>query len=172
MGAVVDPWVDPDRLARELCMTAMDLRGNWHAFVSGDPSVAIAGTPLPDPADPTAIPTRPLHEIQCAVGAALRIPASRLREHSLGARLFLALAREQGWTDNARLGAAIGISVRNARRVAPISSSDLEAARLCLGDRRLWAAFEHDPPRTRDHGRRLGAPYRDPHERRVAQPNT
>jgi hypothetical protein len=143
IGAVVDPWVDVDRLARALRTSATELAAKWHAYVSGDRSVAIQGTPLPVPATRTDLPTRPLHDIVCAAGAALRIPVARLGSTPRGRRLFVALARAQGWTSNARLAEALGTSIRNVQRAPPVPAPAMAAAELCLGDRRLWSAFEN-----------------------------
>ena len=46
VGAIADPWVTAERLGAALgsrMASAQDI----HAYVSGDPSVAIAGTPFP-----------------------------------------------------------------------------------------------------------------------------
>jgi hypothetical protein len=175
MGAVVDPWIDDERLAKALRTSAAQLRAKWHEYVSSDASVSVSGTPPPEPAVPTAVPTRALHEILCAVAAALRVPVQRLRHDPRARPLVVALARSQGWTDNARLAAALDTSVRNIQRTGPADVAALRAVELCLGDRRLWAAFERDEPVVRggdrfpargaelDDRRRLG---------RSARPNT
>lgn len=160
MGAVVDPWIDVERLAKALCTSAEKLRAKWHNYVSGDPSVSISGTPPPEPAAATAVPTRPLHEILCAVAAALRVPVNRLRYDARARPLVVALARSQGWTDNARLATALDTSVRNIQRTGPADPAALRAVELCLGDRRLWAAFERDEPVVRGGDRFPGAKRR------------
>ena len=146
MGAVVDPWVSVERFARTIDPSSKDLRARWHAYVSGDPSVAIEGTAVPQPAVPARVAVRPLHECVCAAAAALRVPASRLRAHADAPGLFLAVAREQGWNDSAMLAAAIGMSPRHVRRELTVDPEALRAANLCLGDRRLWAPFADDQP--------------------------
>jgi hypothetical protein len=99
---------------------------------------------MPQPASPSDVPIRPVHEILCAVGAALRTPASRVRMHAMGPRLFLALARDQGWKNTADLAAAIGMSQRHVRREVSVDSAALRVASFCLGDRRLWSPFAED----------------------------
>jgi hypothetical protein len=146
MGAVIDPWVTIDRIAEAFRPSALDLTEWWHAYVSGDPSVAVGGTPVPQPAAPATTPNRSLNEILCATAAALRVPISRLRNHPRGPRLFFALARHQGWTDTACLARAIGTSQRTAQRVASVDPTALRAAVLCLGDSRLWAPFADPEP--------------------------
>ena len=164
MGAVVDPWVTEDRLARVLDPSGKDFRAWWHEYVSGDPAVAAAGTATPKPALPTTLPMRPLHEIKCAAGAALRVPASRLRNHEHGVRVFLALARDQGWNDTASLSAALGVSQRTVQREHRVDAAALRAASLCLGDARLWAPFANDEP-----GKRKRVQSSDAQHREVAR---
>ncbi|HET6584824.1 MAG TPA: hypothetical protein VFG69_15305, partial [Nannocystaceae bacterium] len=158
VGAVVDPWIDAERLAGALRAPATDFVASWHGYVSGDPSVAVAGTPLPESASAAPVSNRPLREILSAVAAALRIPISRLRASSLARSLVVGLARLQGWTDNARLAAALDTSVRNVQRTGPADPAALRAVELCLGDQRLRAAFERNEPFVRSD--RLRGPHR------------
>ena len=46
-GAIADPWVDAPRLATALRRRREGFEKAHHAYVSGDPSVAVAGTPFP-----------------------------------------------------------------------------------------------------------------------------
>ena len=56
-------------------------------------------------------------------------------------RLFVGLARHQGWRDPGALGSALAMSPRAVRRFAAETAPapGLDAARLCLGDARLLA---------------------------------
>lgn len=150
MGAVVDPWVRVERLALALRSPAAELRKTWHRYVSSDPSVATDGSAMPIPAAPTDLSTRPLHVILCATGAALRIPAAFVRSVSRGRRLFIALARQQGWTDNAQLAASLGITPRGVRHEVAVDPAAIDAAALCLGDERLWGPFAIAEPAMRE----------------------
>ncbi len=47
LGAVVDPWVQSDRILSSLGFVGPNRFRTFHAYVSGDPSVSIRGTPAP-----------------------------------------------------------------------------------------------------------------------------
>jgi hypothetical protein len=146
MGAVADPWIDIDRLARALRVPSQGFRERWFRYVSGDKSVAVAGAPAPRGAPPSTVPREPLHRILCAAGAALRIPAPLVHTVSAARRLFIALARRQGWTDDTQLAAIVAMTPRGVRNPVQVDARALEAAALCLGDERLWAPFEREEP--------------------------
>ncbi len=46
-GSVADPWVQADRTLNSLGFTGPNRFRPFHAYVSGDPSVSIRGTPAP-----------------------------------------------------------------------------------------------------------------------------
>ncbi|MCB9582286.1 MAG: hypothetical protein H6717_34950 [Polyangiaceae bacterium] len=134
IGAEIDPWVSAERLGAWFGYPAEHVPSWLHAYVSGDPTVAVAGTPLPVPAQPSAIARVPLADVAAAVRAAT--PWSSI---SLKRRVFVTLARTVGWrvtNENAR---AIGVHPQTIRRLArdPVGPSELAPALLCLGDPRL-----------------------------------
>ncbi len=138
LGGAVEPWVSPEDLARFLGESVDGFSARWHRYVSGDPSVHPAGSPLPDPAPARTVPHHTLEQIRLASLAATRASPKALRRRSRTRRLFIGLAHHEGWRFNAQLARACGITPRSARRLAAAPRlQDLPAARLCLGDPRL-----------------------------------
>ncbi len=72
VGAVADPWVTPERLARALGRRVSDFVERHHAYVSADPTVDVEGAPLPIPALPGELTRWSLERIQLAAVAAHR----------------------------------------------------------------------------------------------------
>jgi hypothetical protein len=149
LGAVVDPWVDAVWLAGQLGADSGDFARWLHGYVSGDPSVAIEGTPLPIAAPVSRVARIPLAEIGYATAAATRAPLADLRRRTRTRRLFICVAREQGWTRAPELAAVCGVT---KRAIFKVWSSDpppgIQAVLLCLGDRRLTRAFDVRRPET------------------------
>lgn len=138
LGATVDPWVTADRLARALGMHSRAFATRHHAYVSGDPRARINGTPLPQIAPTTTMPTAALHTIAQAAAAATRTEPDAIRSRGPARALFVALAFDQGWNQIARLADLCDCcsrTITNLRHAAdPVA---LRAARVCLGDARL-----------------------------------
>lgn len=140
VGAIANPWVDAVRLAGALGRRAEGFAVELHRYVSSDPSVAVAGTPFPQPAQPTGVAAHPLDMLIAAAAAATRGTPDGIRRRSATRALFLQLAAEQGWDDATRLAALCGISSRSVqRRRLHERDAALAAGRLCLGDPRLRA---------------------------------
>ncbi|MBC8073220.1 MAG: hypothetical protein IAG13_33165 [Deltaproteobacteria bacterium] len=138
VGASVDPWVTPDRLARALGGPFTGFVAQHHAYVSGDPDARVEGTPLPRAAAPTTMATHDLQTIAAAACAALRRPVTAIRDKGPARALFIGLAIEQGWRSTAQLADVCGCGIRTIeRRVSELAADSLVAARLCLGDARL-----------------------------------
>jgi hypothetical protein len=153
VGATTDPWVDARRLARALGRPYRDFLAWYHAYVSADPSVSVAGTPLPRPTSPSEFTRIPLGRIAAAAAAATRSRPEEIRTTGLTRRLFVGLAREQGWRSTETLARACACSPRTIQRISHV---DVSPARLCLGDPRLlrgvlrWPASLRDPVAQRD----------------------
>ncbi len=140
VGAVADPWVTFDALLPYM-PSSIRTAEQLHAFVSDDRSVARRGAPFPTPAKDTAMASRTLDEILRAAVVATRGGVDDHRRRGPTRDVFVSLATRQGWTDAHRLATLCGVTtetVRAIQRAAPPSA--LEAARLCLGDRRLLDA--------------------------------
>jgi hypothetical protein len=133
IGAEADPWADAGRLAEVLGRSRPGFEERFHAYVSGDPTVAVSGTPLPAPAPSRRLPAVPLEAIvRAAVSATVWQRPSRMR-HAI-----VLLAVDQGWRDPPLLAAAIGRGTRRVRSLAARPDPALLArAKLCLGDERL-----------------------------------
>jgi hypothetical protein len=150
LGAVVDPWVDRDDLARRLGVEPRDFPRWWHACVTNDDSIVVGGTPMPKPAEPRDVPTRPLADIVLAAASSHLVHPRAVRESPEVRKTFAALARHQGWRDPAVLATQCGVTPRHMRRLLAEAEAPHPAAVLCLGDRRLLTAW---PPPRRDHDR-------------------
>jgi hypothetical protein len=138
VGATADPWVTFAKLRRYLPAPQRYNIQRLHEFVSSDPSVHVAGTPLPTPAVDTNLAERPLADILRAAVAATRGSPLDHRRRGPTRTIFVTLAAAQGWGDVQRLAALCDTTPRAIaemlRRGPP---PGLDAARLCLGDARL-----------------------------------
>lgn len=137
-GASVNLWLGDAKLARVLEESQRGFKVRFHAYVSGDPSVAIQGTPPPFAAIPKQMTEEPIRHIISAAAAALRVPSAEITKEGPLRNLFIQLAYRQGWQQTALLAKITGMSQQglrgNIRRQPRI---DLKAAALCLGDVRL-----------------------------------
>lgn len=141
MGASADPWGDGRRLARRLGYHPDDFRREFHRYCSSDATVSLTGTSLPLPAPPVENSERSIVEIHMAVAAALRCSPEDLAHRGKPRQLLLALARHQGWTDANLLAELCSITPRAVRKTPlAVSTQELDAALLCLGDDRLLRA--------------------------------
>jgi hypothetical protein len=140
IGACVEPWVTPGRLAAALERPWQDFAARHHAYVSSDPHTHVEGTPLPIAARPTNLPMLGLREIAEAATAATRSPLRSIRELGLSRTLFVDLAYEQSWGHASKLAEVCGCSRYTIHRLRGTADPEaLAAARLCLGDARLRA---------------------------------
>jgi len=143
MGASVDPWVTPRQLAPAMGYPLARFGEEFHGYISGDPSVAVDGTPLPVAAVPCRPPEKMLAEVQRAAVAAVRGQMEDVRQPGPARELFVALAVEQGWDDAGILADICGISRRAVRRIRVRERRlDTRSASLCLGDSRLVTKVE------------------------------
>lgn len=148
IGATLDPWVDVADLA---ALLGHDVEGfdEWfHHYVSSDPSVDVAGTPLPRPA-PRPSPLQPGMPLDHIAAAASAVSATALGTDRRRARIeqhaFVLAARHQGWNDANTLAGYRGLSASTVRRLARTPDPQLlRATTLYLGDERLLT-----PPRFR-----------------------
>lgn len=138
VGAAVDPWVTPARLAAVFERDPTHFVARFHRYVSADPSTRVDGTALPIPAPSRPLPDVDVATIAAAATAALRLPVDAIRSDREARALFVALAFDQGWTSLDRLAALCECSPRTIRRDGnDIDPLALAAAQLCLGDARL-----------------------------------
>jgi hypothetical protein len=151
VGAVVDPWVTAESLARALGRHQDGFVERFHAYVSGDPSVNVAGTRPPMPAREQPVPREPLESIAAAAVAATRGTFADLERRGATRRLFVLLARHQGWRDTSLIASMCDMTPRTIRRLAHADDLELLAAgAMCLGDDRLLRAVKR-PDETRGH---------------------
>jgi len=133
IGAELDPWVTPERLA-PLVGRAVEGFAEWiHAYVSGDPTVSQNGTPFPAAAEGRDVPREPLDKIVQAAWSATPWSKSSTRR-----AVAVQLAKHQGWRDTTLMGRALNITAQAVRQATTRASRvALAAAALCLGDERL-----------------------------------
>ncbi|MGK5085480.1 hypothetical protein WDW37_19505 [Bdellovibrionota bacterium FG-1] len=133
------PWVSPDTLRRILKEREKDFQVRFHAYVSGDPSVAIEGTAPARAAQPTAWAEHSIGEILKATSAALQTPASEVRQKGPLRTLFIHVAHRFGWKQIRPLAKICHTTPRAIHYTLenPPAPSALAAAALCLGDARL-----------------------------------
>jgi hypothetical protein len=140
LGAVADPWCD-EALLRGIGVWSWrsDERERLHAWVSGDPSVSIAGTVAPVRAVRGDVATLPLMELAKAVAIAVRGLPGDIRRPGPVRALFVHLCGLHGWRDAAAVAAACNTTIRTVQRLrhAEPDLQALGAAELCLGDERL-----------------------------------
>jgi hypothetical protein len=138
VGATADPWVTADRLSLALGTHPRAFAARHHAYVSGDPRARVEGTPLPQIAATTTMPTAALQTIAEAAAAATRSHPDAIRSRGPTRAVFVPLAFDQGWNQVARLAELCDCcprTITNLREATdPIA---LQAARMCLGDARL-----------------------------------
>lgn len=145
LGAVRDPWVTAGAIVAVLGTATRGFAARHHRYVSGDPSVAVAGTPVPTPHDGTPT-TYSVAEACAASVAAVRGAPDALTRPGPARRQLFALANAARWP-TAVVAEACELhpgTVRDQRRRrTPVH----EATLMCLGDRRLRAYLDPHPPR-------------------------
>lgn len=141
MGATLD---GPDRageLAQLFGEAKKNFRVRFHSYVSGDPSVAVAGTPLPISATQKIWAKESIGEILAAAAGALRVLPSDVQRRTPLRPLFIHLARRHGWRQPKLLAQICRMSPRAVHHILNQTPHvGLAAADLCLGDRRLRPA--------------------------------
>lgn len=138
VGASGDAWADQARVLKRLGYARDGAAQAFHRYVAADRNVREGGTRFPLPTEPSKYPARSLDEVAGAVAGAMRLEPEQVLGRVEMRALFLALAREQGWTDTNALASACGVSRRTIQRVdLGVEERVLEAARVCLGDGRL-----------------------------------
>ncbi|MBW2525462.1 MAG: hypothetical protein JRI23_14850 [Deltaproteobacteria bacterium] len=150
VGAIADPWVTAAELARELGRPRDGFEGWLHRYVSGDPTVAVQGTPCPKPAPPSSLTTFPLLDIAQAAAAATRAQPVDICRQGPTRDLFLRLAIRDGWRDFPRLAAMCAMTSRGVRKNLHTKQvPGIDAAALALGDPRLLVTSCPPPRRLR-----------------------
>ncbi|HZO16950.1 MAG TPA: hypothetical protein VFB62_26920 [Polyangiaceae bacterium] len=151
VGAIADPWVTGERLGASLgprLASAQDI----HAYVSGDPSVAIAGTPFPFDDGFTDVSEVPLLWVMQAAASATRGCVDDVRARTHTRRAFVQLAHRAGWRDTGVLAAACNTTTQAVRDHLRQAPRELGAAALCLSDARLRVSKTYVMPRRRKAG--------------------
>ena len=138
-GAIADPWVTPEDLARALEWSLQGFQARFHNYVSMDSSVDVRGTPLPRPATPCELAEIPFRNLIWAVASCTRTQPEAVTRPGLPRTLLVHLALVLGWRDPRLLTRVIRTTERSVRRIAaaPLDSNVLRAALLCAGDARL-----------------------------------
>lgn len=137
VGAVIDPWVEAGRLAFVFGSERERFSERHHAYVSGDPSVAVAGTSPPATATAGELALRPLGDVLAAAVAAHRAVPEDVRRKTAVRATFFDLARDAGWQRPELLARVARCSVETVHRHWQRRRPTPAAAWLCFGDARL-----------------------------------
>lgn len=142
LGATLDPWACTEALADQLGYEGAGFVEWFHSYVSSDPSVAVAGTPLPVPAPPRAEPVVPLTRVLAAANAVAATSLACPRDRAALARhAFVLAAGHQGFPNRALVGRLPSLSAVTVGRLARTPDPRLlRPTLLCLNDPRLLAA--------------------------------
>ena len=133
IGASLDPWVAPARLARCLQYRGSDFPRWFHKYVSSDPCVHVSGTPSPVPAPASPVARLPLDQV-------IRAALATTRNARTQRRLAVLLAHDQGWRMATEIARALDITPDAVRRLARKPDAELlRIGRLYLADPRLRA---------------------------------
>lgn len=127
----------------------------FHAWVSGDPSVGTAGSPIPQRAPAGGVP-RSAAEIIAAVSALTRTPRSALRARGPARRLLLGALAELTEATDVGAAAIVGVHRTTAGRAALGPDRRLVLIERVAGDDRFavlrdgdllaepsWAGYRH-----------------------------
>jgi REP element-mobilizing transposase RayT len=140
VGAGMPGWLELERLFRIWRLRPAEFAGVFHAYVSGDPSVNVAGTAAPS--RPTKTYVASIDQIGKVACLALRAPFSDLRRRSDARRLAVRLAASLGLADRQSLCSEWGLSRERlwqlSRKEADSSDRErLQVAMQILADVRL-----------------------------------
>jgi hypothetical protein len=136
LGAVVDPWVDAERLHALLPAPARDPAQAWHRIIVQGSEPASAIHRFPRPASSTLV--FPLHAARESAAAALRSHPDATQQRGATRRLFVQSVRQLHPVPTIVLARACSITPRSTRDL--LRNPDpraLRAVHLCLGDERL-----------------------------------
>lgn len=158
VGASVESQNRAEKVSELINESRRNFLVRFHAYVSGDPSVDVEGTPLPKRAESRGISFHSLGEILEASAAALRVLPDDIQKNSPLRSLFIHMAYRYEWRRPTLLGQICGLSRGGVHRVLTLTPPiGIEAAELCLGDFRLI----HHPgqPKTNLSGLRTSPSY-------------
>ncbi len=138
IGAIARPWTPADRLSAALGWHPDGFARRFHRYVSSDPHVAVSGTPLPQRAAATDLPSCSYEQVVGAVAAACRTHPAAIRVDHAARKLFAGLARRQGLRSAKAIAALCGVHRNSVPRLASACPPEwTDAGALCLGDERL-----------------------------------
>lgn len=137
IGAVADPWVPAERLARALGWSqTVDIARRFHAYATRDDHVAPEARTFPEPPAASVIPECSVPDALEAALQATRSPREALQRKSAARRIGVGLLYRQGWTFPRRLAPHFGVHSTSVSRIASTASSEeTQAAARCLDPR-------------------------------------
>jgi hypothetical protein len=137
-GATLEWKKVSSRLALALGESEKNFQVRFHAYVSGDPSVRIQGTPPPRCAIPQALANEPFTFILAAAASALRVRSTDVQKRGPLRGLFVHLAYRHGWRHPRLLAEICRLKIRAVHHIMELPPPpEMRAADLCLGDVRL-----------------------------------
>lgn len=138
LGASVGRQNVATQLARALAERSQGFSKRLYQYISADATVQSVGAGYPTPVPPSHWCAYSGVDIRAAAAAALRVAPEEIRKRGAFRPLCIHLAMRQGWTRPGQLAELCGISRESVRRhMNRPPPAGLEAAALCLGDRRF-----------------------------------
>jgi REP element-mobilizing transposase RayT len=140
LGLTAKSWIDLDPLAELFRCSRAKLPEIFHSYVSSDPTVAVAGTPLPKRVDlSTPTSASPLLCAQAIAAVSRATPTEVLRKGELR-DIALYLATESARNPRSEVQRAFDIGERTLHRVLsrPADAKMIAAAQLYLRDPRCY----------------------------------
>lgn len=146
VGAAFPAWLDMPLLTKGWKSKSKEFASAFHAYVSGDPTVRVDGTPLPRTIALSKMATT-LESIEWAVEQATRSPSNCRLRNSDARRIMFLLADRIGPMRRQRLASWAGITERRARGIlgappTPSEEAALASAILLLSARHRFERVE------------------------------
>lgn len=133
VGLVVRPVVRCDRNAH-----------GWHAYVSGDPSVSVQGTPLPLLSTVELREQGGLEYVWDAVSSVTRTPESRMCDRGPARSLFLRAARTLTDAPVREIADRVAVTRRSVQRCAASYDEAVLLVERVAGDHRFTPLVDRD----------------------------
>jgi hypothetical protein len=138
MGGAANPIQSTEKLSRILKESSRNFEVRFHSYVSSDPSVSVSGSPSPISVKPKEFSEQSIGEILGASASALRMKPDQVRNSAVLRNLFIHLAYRHGWKRPSYLAFICGVTNSAVHQMLRKGyPNGIQAAELCLGDKRL-----------------------------------
>lgn len=139
IGAIVDPWVPGDRVARAFgWSTGAGVAERLHRYATKDEHVAPAARAFPQRPAPSPAPDRALDDVFEAALVTTRRDRSALTKRTPAREIAVGLAYRQGWRQAKGLASTFGLHPTTVSKIARrVDEARIETAAFCLDARLL-----------------------------------